>query len=309
MASAAATAYGTTAFHERRYDANYDQLTTQLLLEVNEGNLIVSASRNTPTLNATKAQKFIKDARAFGRIPEAQLHITKTDKNGETVIDLDATFVNFFYVSLHELNLWGATRGDIFSIDSTDVEWIEAWKNSKGNLDVEINSPEIVSLKNATSTNSQLDDSKQTQEPRLQADLISKNTSHISAEGNRELNAEIKNIELRISSPNDPISVRDGINELASLFDGVGSEALNKMFPPDNKKNWKYFMERGARNGLKEAAYVKRGKVNPFLAAQWWLQEQNPPNWDWARCLRVLAKNLPPRSADQSYLLVGDYEK
>lgn len=98
-------------------------------------------------------------------------------------------------------------------------------------------------------------------------------------------------------------------NELASLFDGVGYEALNKMFPPDKEKNWKEFMERGTRNGLKKAAFVKRGKMNPFLAAEWWLQEQNPPNWDWARCLRVLAKNLPPRSADQSYLLVGDYEK
>lgn len=99
------------------------------------------------------------------------------------------------------------------------------------------------------------------------------------------------------------------IDELASLFDGVGYEALNKMFPPDKKKSWKEFMERGARNGLKKAAYVERGKMNPFLAAEWWLQEQNPPNWDWARCLRVLAKNLPPRSADQSYLLVSDYEK
>lgn len=94
-------------------------------------------------------------------------------------------------------------------------------------------------------------------------------------------------------------------NGLSNLFDGVGAAALEKMFATGSGTKWTALTERAGRNGL-DKCRVGRGKFNPLLAAWWWLSSQNPPDWDWARCLRVLAKNLPPRSADDKNLLVGE---
>lgn len=96
--------------------------------------------------------------------------------------------------------------------------------------------------------------------------------------------------------------------DLSALFDGVTCSALDKMFGQGGRYSWKSLVERGGRNGLNAAAKVARGQYNPCKAAQWWLAKQKPSGWDWAKCCRVLATNLPPRSAHQRGLLVQDRE-
>ncbi|MBL0166880.1 MAG: hypothetical protein IPP85_06925, partial [Propionivibrio sp.] len=88
-----------------------------------------------------------------------------------------------------------------------------------------------------------------------------------------------------------------------ALFDPVKAAQLETMFPDGGK--WKNHCERAKRNGLKSAAKTGRGLFNPYSAAVWWLRECGPGGWDWARCLRKLANNLPPRSIDSKHLLTG----
>lgn len=90
-------------------------------------------------------------------------------------------------------------------------------------------------------------------------------------------------------------------DDLARLFDPVPVAALEKMFPSDGR--WKTWAERANRNGL-SSARQDRAMFNPFIAARWFLQK-GQEGWDWARCLRVLANNLPPRSKDHKHLLTG----
>lgn len=89
--------------------------------------------------------------------------------------------------------------------------------------------------------------------------------------------------------------------ELSTLFDGVPYTVLEKMFSSNGK--WKNLAERANRNGLKAAAKMERAMFNPLLAGKWWLTNQKPVGWDWARCCRTLASNLPPRSAHLKNLL------
>ena len=91
---------------------------------------------------------------------------------------------------------------------------------------------------------------------------------------------------------------------LAALFDPVKHPQLEKMFPDGGK--WADHVERAARNGL-GGAKTGRGVFNPYLAARWWI-DKGPAGWDWSRCAKVLAKNLPARSIDSKYLLTGDYD-
>lgn len=91
--------------------------------------------------------------------------------------------------------------------------------------------------------------------------------------------------------------------DLPKLFDDVGHATLEKMFPSGNCQSWAKLAERACRNGLKDAARNGRGMFNPMQAAKWWLACQKPTGWDWARCLRVLARNLPIRSAHHSNLI------
>lgn len=88
---------------------------------------------------------------------------------------------------------------------------------------------------------------------------------------------------------------------LARLFDPVTPAVLERMFPAGD--NWREWAERAARNGLKEARQG-RGLFNPYRAALWFLG-QNQPSWDLARCHRILARNLPPRSQSEDYKLTG----
>jgi hypothetical protein len=99
-------------------------------------------------------------------------------------------------------------------------------------------------------------------------------------------------------------SSNDEDKNLSELFDGVGTEQLEKMFPSGN---WQALAERASRNGL-GAARTGTAKFNPYLAAKWWLDKQNPKGWDLARCMRVLANNLPARSGDSRHLLTGELD-
>jgi hypothetical protein len=103
-----------------------------------------------------------------------------------------------------------------------------------------------------------------------------------------------------------PADITGADNEIALLFDGVSPAALDRMFPC-TPVAWSSLAERASRNGL-EVARTGRGKFNPLQAAQWWLAYQKPREWDWARCLRVLANNLPPRSNGLKHRLTGDYD-
>lgn len=90
---------------------------------------------------------------------------------------------------------------------------------------------------------------------------------------------------------------------LASLFDPVKVTQLEKMFPTNGK--WKGYAAHAKANGLRDAAKDGYALFNPYLAAKWWIAKgQN--GWDWARCLRTLANNLPARSIDDSPLLTGN---
>lgn len=99
---------------------------------------------------------------------------------------------------------------------------------------------------------------------------------------------------------------RDYEQGLADLFDPVKKEQLEAMFPAAGK--WERYAEHAKRNGLKRAAWVERGKFNPFLAARWWIDTQGPAGWEWEKCLRKLANNLPARSRDSKHLLTGDFD-
>lgn len=91
--------------------------------------------------------------------------------------------------------------------------------------------------------------------------------------------------------------------ELASYFDPVGGSQLEKMFPSEGK--WPSYIERASRNGLRDKAKVGRAKFNPYLAALWWLDHENPKDWDLAKCLRVLGNNLPIRSKNLKHEITG----
>ena len=92
---------------------------------------------------------------------------------------------------------------------------------------------------------------------------------------------------------------------IAALFDPVGTAQLEKMFP--SAGGWEKWAAKAKEKGL-TVARVGRAKFNPYRAALWWLDTQNPEGWDWARCCRKLAGNLPNRSADFRHLLTGDPE-
>jgi hypothetical protein len=119
---------------------------------------------------------------------------------------------------------------------------------------------------------------------------------------------DVPNPQQSESSETFPIEIGDlaikthAENGIADLFDPVSIAALEKMFPSANQ--WRKYADRAARNGLVEAR-VDRRKFNPYLAAVWWFGRKQPEGWDWARCMRVLANNLPARSVDCKSRLTG----
>ena len=119
------------------------------------------------------------------------------------------------------------------------------------------------------------------------------------------LQAKVK-IECEQNLTNNNTLSKD--EKLAALFDPVHPRQLAKMFPTisDTEKSaddWRNFSERNGRNGLSAAKY-SRANYNPYWAARWWLEHKHPKGWDWARCLRVLANNLPARSTDEKNQLI-----
>lgn len=91
---------------------------------------------------------------------------------------------------------------------------------------------------------------------------------------------------------------------LSELFDPVGLQQLEKMFPCGKWAGWG---KKAKEKGL-DAARIGRAKYNPYLAAQWWLTNRKPEGWDLARVNRVLANNLPHRSRDSKCLVTGELE-
>ena len=107
------------------------------------------------------------------------------------------------------------------------------------------------------------------------------------------------------ATPEHAVSSDADANEiLAALFDPVPVAALEKMFPATGA--WENWAERAARNGL-SVARESRGVFNPFKAAVWFMTK-NMPGWDWARCRRTLANNLPARTQDKAHLLTGELD-
>lgn len=96
---------------------------------------------------------------------------------------------------------------------------------------------------------------------------------------------------------------RDYDQEIADLFDPVSVEALNAMFPSEDGM-WARAHRKSKEFGL-IIARNGRGKYNPYLAARWWLGKHKPKGWDWARCARKLASNLPARSKGCEHMLTG----
>jgi hypothetical protein len=98
---------------------------------------------------------------------------------------------------------------------------------------------------------------------------------------------------------------------MASWFDDVGYEQLAAMFkehsdPDKNERVWKSYADEASKNGLRDAAKVKRAKFNPYKTGLWWLDRKRPTGWTQARLHRTLANNLPPRSLEHKPRLTGD---
>lgn len=114
--------------------------------------------------------------------------------------------------------------------------------------------------------------------------------------------------ELMIQNENpkpQPIAIPadDNFDEkLATLFDAVPKEVLEKMFPANGK--WTSWAERASANGLKDAR-PERKLFNPYRAGLWFVHK-GIDGWDLARLHRVLANNLPARSKDEAHNLTGD---
>jgi len=123
-----------------------------------------------------------------------------------------------------------------------------------------------------------------------------------------ELDAAGDESGVSTSDSRNATATRSADDDLAALFDAVGTGALEKMFPSSSnpaEKTWDRWAGRAKRNGL-IAARIGRAKFNPYSAALWWFNQQNPRGWDWAHCKRVLAKNLPARSTNSKYLLTEE---
>lgn len=111
---------------------------------------------------------------------------------------------------------------------------------------------------------------------------------------------------LQANLPSAAESAENDTAEIASLFDPVHFNTLEKIFPTGADK-WQNYSERATRNGL-VAARQGRAMFNPYLAGLWWLDKQHPPGWDVARLRRVLAARLPDRSRGNEHLLTGELE-
>ncbi|SEG15229.1 hypothetical protein [Nitrosomonas ureae] len=92
--------------------------------------------------------------------------------------------------------------------------------------------------------------------------------------------------------------------QLAILFDPVPVEALEKMFPANDK--WKYWADKAKITGL-ICARKTRAKFNPYQAGMWFIRK-GMEGWDEARLYRTLANNLPARSRASKHLLTGDID-
>lgn len=106
------------------------------------------------------------------------------------------------------------------------------------------------------------------------------------------------------ASEADVTAGNDSKAELAALFDPVTVEVLEKMFPANGK--WEKWADRAKRKGL-DKCRIARSMYNPYCAAEWFLL-QGEPGWDWDKCCRKLAKNLPDRSRDSAHLLTGEID-
>jgi hypothetical protein len=108
----------------------------------------------------------------------------------------------------------------------------------------------------------------------------------------------VDNTEATIESESETVDCDD---ELAALFDPVSHEALNAMFPSEGWARW----HRKAKECGLATARQGRGKYNPYSAAKWWIDTHKPRGWEWSRCLRKLANNLPARSRGSEQLLTS----
>lgn len=99
--------------------------------------------------------------------------------------------------------------------------------------------------------------------------------------------------------------VEDADDELAACFDPVPIERLQEMFPTRAPDQWKKWTERLTRYPTLKMAWVSRGRYNPYYAALFYIEQ----GADQPKTMRILAKNLPPRSKDEAFkfrALAGD---
>lgn len=119
---------------------------------------------------------------------------------------------------------------------------------------------------------------------------------------------ENKKSDLSEDKENNKRKVSENINpetKISLLFPLVGHETLEAMFP--SKGKWKEWTKRAERNGL-VVARQGRALFNPYLAAEWWITQQNPIGWHSEKCLKVLARNYPTQTQDYHHLLFPNTE-
>jgi hypothetical protein len=149
MASAHATAYGKTAFHEQRFQSCFRRFDEDILEEAQTGRLQVCNDIGRPgtadeIIDAEKKSRGLMETRRYIVEPDWDRLLKehppgpsgKMDLQG---VDLGPTEIDFVYmhleclhVKLHHLNEWAKVRGDTFSISHDGVVWLEGYvKNEK----------------------------------------------------------------------------------------------------------------------------------------------------------------------------------
>jgi len=149
MASAHATAYGKTAFHEQRFQSCFRRFDEFILEEAQAGWLQVCNDIGRPgtadeIINAVKKSRGLLETRRYivepdwvrlrkehPPSPSGEMDLQGVDL-GPTEIDLVYMHLECLHVKLHHLNEWAKVRGDTFSISHDGVVWLEGYvKNGK----------------------------------------------------------------------------------------------------------------------------------------------------------------------------------
>lgn len=104
------------------------------------------------------------------------------------------------------------------------------------------------------------------------------------------------------NAPTESLGAHEYPDDICALFDPLPINGIGELFPIA-QLDWKKLAERASRNGLIECRIIRNG-FNPAKVAAWLVGSGHLSK---ERADRLLAKNLPPRSTDNAYLITCEY--